>query len=226
MDKFKRYGIYVVPTGALFDAASAWLGWDSGTGLAVSHPDVAGLPDPVEVLTATPRKYGFHGTIKPPFALAHGQTVEALHAAATDFCADQAPVKIPTLVVRRLGSFIAIVPKNPSPELTALAAATVEALDAFRAPPSDAELAKRRKAGLSDRQELHLQQWGYPYVMDEFRFHLTLTGSTDHAETIRTVLESHFAPVLPNPFEVDSLALMGEDPEGRFHLVHRYTLSG
>ncbi|MBY4893503.1 DUF1045 domain-containing protein [Rhodobacteraceae bacterium N5(2021)] len=226
MDEFKRFGLYVVPQGALFDAASAWLGWNSATGQAVPHPNVAGLPEPVEVLAATPRSYGFHGTIKPPFVMADGQSVDALHDAAADFCATQAPVTIPSLAVRRLGGFVAIVPADPSPGLATLAAAAVEALDTFRARPSETELAKRRKAGLSDRQEALLQKWGYPYVMDEFQFHMTLTGRADHAEAVRDVLARHFAPVLPSPFEIESLALMGEDPDGRFHLLHRYTLAG
>ena len=226
MDDFKRYGIYVVPDGAFFEAASAWLGWNSATGQPVPHPDVPDLPEPVTVLTATPQKYGFHGTIKPPFALADGISAADLHADASRFCATQAPVLIPELNVRRLGGFVAIVPTAPSATLAALAAASVEAFDAFRAPASEAELDSRRKANLSDRQEALLQKWGYPYVMDEFRFHLTLTGRTNHADAVRDALAAHFAPVLPRPFFINSLALMGEDDLGRFHLIHRYTLSG
>jgi len=220
MDKFKRYGIYVLPTGALFDAASAWLGWDSTAGTMVPHPEVADLLNSVEALTATPRKYGFHGTIKPPFFLAEGHSIDALAEATKKFCARRAPVTIPDLTVRCLGKFVAIVPAAPSAGLSELAAATVEELDCFRAPPSDAELARRRKANLSARQEAHLQAWGYPYVMDEFRFHLTLTGRTDEAKQVRDALAVHFAPVLPSPFVINSLALMGEDAAGRFHPIH------
>ena len=226
MDTYKRYGLYVVPTGPFFDAASAWLGWDSVAGMPVKHTDVAGLPSSVVDLTATPRKYGFHGTIKPPFVLAKGQTIDALHQAAHKFCARAPSVSIPDLRVKRLGRFVAIVPTAPSEDLAALAASTVEALDHFRAPPSDAELARRRKAGLSDRQEAMLRQWGYPYVMEEFRFHLTLSGHSDHAEMVAEVLGSHFAPVIPKPFVIESLAMMGEASDGRFHLLHRYPLGG
>lgn len=226
MNEFKRYGLYVVPDGGFFEAASAWLGWDSAQGLAVAHPQISGLPEPVEVLTATPRKYGFHGTIKPPFVIAEGQSVHGLSASARAFCAGRAPVRIPEMAVQRLGRFVAIVPSAPSQGLADLAGATVEALDAFRAPPSEAELAKRRKAGLSERQETLLRRWGYPYVMDEFRFHLTLTGATDQGDAVSTALADHFAPVLPQPFVIDNLALMGEDADGRFHLIQRYALSG
>lgn len=226
MDRFKRYGLYVLPDGDFFDAASAWLGWDSDAGIEIPHPELGNLPEPVEVLTATPRKYGFHGTIKPPFYLAVGHTPQALHRAVAQFCTTQARVVIPKLAVRRIGGFVAIVPSEPSAELATFAATTVESLDPFRAPPTEAELARRRKAGLSERQERLLQRWGYPYVMEEFRFHLTLTGRSTHAEQVENALAAHFAHVLPAPYTINDLALMGEDDAGMFHLIHRYTLSG
>ncbi len=226
MDEFKRYGLYVVPEGPFFDAASAWLGWDSVAGVSVTHPLVANLPEPPEALTATPGKYGFHGTIKPPFHLAPGATFPALDGAARAFCAGRAPVIIPALEVCRMSTFVALTPSERSDALADLAGAAVATLDGFRAPASDADLARRRKAGLTDRQDKMLQAWGYPYMMEEFRFHMTLTGRTDNADAVRTALAAHFAPILPEPFVIDSLALMGEAVDGAFHLVHRYALSG
>lgn len=226
MDRFKRYGLYVVPEGDLFAAGSAWLGWDSVAGRQGAHPNVADLPDTADALTATPRKYGFHGTMKPPFVLASGTSIAGLDSAARAFCAARPPVTIPQLEVKRLGGFVALAPTEPSDPLADLAGACVEALDGFRAPPSDAELARRRKMGLTDRQEALLQKWGYPFVKEEFRFHMTLTGRTSDAEAACAALTHYFAPVMPQPFGISSLALMGEDAEGVFHLVHRYALSG
>lgn len=228
MTDYKRYGLYVVPEGALYRAGADWLGWDSAAGTAVPQPDLPGLPQPVGAITATPRKYGFHGTVKPPFRLALGTDAAGLDAAARAFSATRSPVAIPALGVRRLGGFIAVVPAAPSGALSDLAAATVEALDGFRAPPCEAELARRRRSGLTDRQEALLARWGYPHVMEEFRFHLTLTGRlpADRAETVRDILATRFAPVLPQPFVIDSLCLMGEDDAGMFHLLHRYSFSG
>ena len=228
MDGYTRFGLYVVPQGALYRAGADWLGWDSATGAAVAQPDLQNLPDSPAALTATPRKYGFHGTIKPPFRLAAGTDAARLDAAARTFCAARAPVTIPALDLRRLGGFVAVVPAEPSADLAQLAAATVEALDPFRAPPTEAELARRRKSRLTDRQEALLARWGYPYVMEEFRFHMTLTGNLPHdqAEAACAALRTHFAPHLAAPFRIDSLCLMGEDAEGLFHVVHRYTLSG
>ncbi|MCU4653416.1 DUF1045 domain-containing protein [Roseibacterium sp. SDUM158016] len=225
---YGRYGIYVLPEGRFHDAGAEWLGWDCVAGREVGHPEVAGLPGPADALTATPRKYGFHGTVKPPFRLATGTDAAMLDEAARAFCSTRAPVEIPLLEVRRLGNFIAVVPTAPSAALADLAAETVMALDRFRAPPAEAELARRRKANLTARQEENLLRWGYPYVMEDFRFHLTLTGrlGPEAADIARDALAAHFAPVLPRPFRIGSLCLVGEDDTGRFHLVHRYTLSG
>lgn len=228
MTAFKRYGIYVVPEGAFYRAGADWLGWDSVAGHAVAHPDLPDLPGRPDSLTATPRKYGFHGTLKPPFRLAHGADAGALDQAARAFCAQRPAVIIPEMAVRRLGSFIAVVPSAPCAALADLAAATVAALDPFRAPPTQDELARRRKSRLTDRQEALLARWGYPYVMEEFRFHLTLTGSLspDMADASQAALARHFAPQLGGPVQIDSLCLMGEDGGGMFHLIHRYRLSG
>ncbi|WP_071673521.1 DUF1045 domain-containing protein [Nioella nitratireducens] len=227
MTAYRRYGIYAVPHGAFYAKGAAWLGWDSVAGCKLDHPEVEGLPRPVAEMTGTPRKYGFHGTVKPPFRLADGMTEGALRDAATALFSRLAPVEIPALTVRRLGGFVAVVPVVPSDTLTHLAAETVKGLDAFRSAPSEAELERRRASDLSARQEANLAQWGYPYVMEEFRFHLTLTGRLgDNAETMAEHLRKEFTPVLPQPYRIADLALMGEDAQGRFHALHRYTLSG
>lgn len=228
MTEFKRYGIYMVPIGDLFQAGSAWLGWDSATGAPAAHPHVPGLPAPARDLTATPRKYGIHGTIKPPFRLADGTHAPALAEAIEGFCTTRAPVTIPAITLRRIGRFLALVPAQPDAALADLAAATVKAFEPFRAPLHEAELAKRRKSRLTDRQEALLTRWGYPYVMEEFRFHITLTGALDpaHLDATEAALTAHFAPFLDQPLVIGDLALMGEDADGMFHLLSRYALTG
>ncbi|HHB80993.1 MAG TPA: DUF1045 domain-containing protein [Aliiroseovarius sp.] len=228
-ENFSRYAIYYAPPeGPLAEFGARWLGWDPAVGQRREHPAIDGLSRPVEVLTETPRKYGPHATLKPPFRLAPGSDFSAMRADLAAFAATQAPARADELALSRLGSFLALVPAGDSSEIATLAGGVVSALDHHRAPASPAELARRRAAGLSDNQEAMLARWGYPYVMDEFRFHVTLTGrlNPDEVEVVRTALAPVLAPILPKPFVIADLCLFGEDEAGMFHLLERFALSG
>lgn len=226
---YRRYGVYYAPPpGPLATFGASWLGWDMEGGKPVAHPDIPGLPLPIEEITETPRKYGFHATLKPPFRLAEGRTeAELVEAVATLGGRTFHPVMGLALQVSQLGRFIALTAQGNTAQLGGLAAMCVETLDGFRAPPTEAELAKRRASGLSHSQEMMLLNWGYPYVMDEFRFHMTLTGKLPKSVLSAThaALETALAAVLSDPFMIDTICLVGEDNLGRFHLMHRHTLS-
>lgn len=229
MTGYQRYAVYLAPkAGPLAGFAAGWLGWDPACGAKVAHPELPGLPRPLAEITETPRKYGFHGTLKPPFALAEGQTEGALRAALADLAARQAPVTLPGLALAPLGRFLALVVQGDAAPLNALAAEVVRGLDRFRAPLTEAEMARRRLSRLSPRQAELLARWGYPYVLDQFRFHMTLTGklSARDLDATRRVLEPVLAPLLPRPFVVTDLCLFGEAAGGRFHLVERVPLEG
>ena len=110
MDMFNRYAVYAAPQpGPLADFAARWLGWDPVAGEAVAHPEVSGLPRPVEALTASPRKYGFHCTLKPPFRLADGSSRAALEADLADLAAT-----LPAVVLDGLGLHRVCCPKTPA----------------------------------------------------------------------------------------------------------------
>lgn len=224
---FQRYAIYyTAPAGPLADFGAAWLGWDVTSGQPVKHPHIHGLDEDISSLTQTPRKYGFHGTIKPPFRLATGTTVEGLASATRTLCNDLDALTLEGLELSQLGRFLALTVTGDATPLAELASKVVRSLDDFRAPPSDVELAKRRQANLSDRQEAYLLQWGYPYVMEEFRFHLTLTGrlKADHAKSLRDNLQPALVNFLPIPFQITDLTLVGEDRQGQFHEIERFDL--
>ncbi|WPZ28609.1 DUF1045 domain-containing protein [Sulfitobacter sp. OXR-159] len=224
--KFDRYAIYYTPQGSLAEAGAAWLGWDVARGRAVAHPEVAGLD--VAALTQTPRKYGLHATIKPPFVLAEGTTADGLLAEFEALCTRLSPVTLDGLALTPLGRFLALTPEGDTAALNAMAAEVVRGLDTFRAPPSEADLARRRQANLTPAQEANLSQWGYPYVMEAFRFHVTLTGKLPKSDLPRVTaaLAPYIAPHLPQPFILDSLTLVGQAEDGMFHEVHRAALSG
>ena len=225
---FTRYAIYFTPPpdSALADFGADWLGWDSATGQLREHPSVPGLV--VAEITSVPRKYGFHGTIKPPFHLAKDVTFEALHAAFRALCTTAQPVTLDGLELARLGRFLALVPRGDAAALAQLAARFVKELDGFRAPPSADELARRRSSKLNPAQEANLSAWGYPHVLDQFRFHMTLSGRLD--PEVRDAVESALLPKVQSltlaPFTIDAMTLLGSDADGRFHQLDRCQLSG
>ena len=224
MNSFKRYAVYYAPApGNFAQAAAEWLGWDPARGTEVTQPPFR--PD-MAAPTADPRKYGFHGTIKPPFRLAQGVDAARLADAVAALACSLQPQHMPGLQFLSLEGFLALVPKGDQTALTRLAAIVVETLDPLRATLTEAEVARRRPDRLTPRQRALLDQFGYPYVMEEFQFHLTLSGpltETDHA-ALRPLAEAHFTPHLPQPFVLDALSLFGEALDGRFHLLHRYPL--
>lgn len=223
-----RYAIYyTLPPGPLADLAAAWLGWDIARGCGVEQPALPGLPRPLPQITATPRKYGFHATLKPPFRLAEGCDPAGLEQALRGLCAQLAPVPVAGLRVAAMGGFVALLPEGPVAGLGHLAARLVCDLDGFRAPAGAAELARRRAAGLSPAQEAHLLRWGYPHVLDQFHFHMTLSGALDAGETapVAAAARAWLAGAC-GPFALGDVTLAAEDAAGRFHAVTRVPLGG
>ncbi|WP_170434294.1 DUF1045 domain-containing protein [Ruegeria arenilitoris] len=225
---FARYAIYFVPP-AQSDwsrFATAWLGWDIDAGRTVDHPAIDGLD--VASVTQVPRKYGLHATMKPPFRLREDQSLSALQDTCARLAGKFAPVSLDGLEVARLGRFLALRPVGDTRDLNALAAACVRDLDPFRAPASETEMNRRRAAGLTMEQDANLTNWGYPYVLEAFRFHITLSGrlSKPMLANVQTVLNQRLVPLLPAPFDIGDLALVGEAEDGRFHMLQRYALSG
>ncbi|WP_184383621.1 DUF1045 domain-containing protein [Roseococcus suduntuyensis] len=175
----------------LHAAGSAWLGRDAETGATLTQPPVPDLP----ALTADARGYGLHATLKPPFRIA--TSYAALREDAAAFAARTAPFDLPPLAVMDLKGFLALRETAPCPALRALTDGAVAALDAHRAPPTEQELARRRKANLSPRQEAMLARWGYPYLEEDWQFHVTLTRrlTPEEAAWVRPAAEAHFASV-------------------------------
>lgn len=224
---FERYAIFYTPREEAFAAfGAAWLGWDSATGQTVPHPAVAGVD--VATLTDTPRKYGFHATLKAPFRLADDRTEAELRSAVTGFAARHAAIALGPFKLVTDHGFLALRPTGDPAALQSGVAAIVRDFDQFRASLSQADIARRRKAGLTARQDAQMLAWGYPYIFDDFHFHMTLSGALDqtmlHAAKLH--LATLVAPVLPPAPVLDGITLMGQDADGRFHQLHRAALTG
>ncbi len=228
-----RYAIYYAPerSSELSRFANAWLSDEPGSVTFGEAVPWAGLIDPNyrRSVTSAPRVYGFHATLKPPFFLAEGMTLADLETAVADFAAERAAIELPALQLAILGDFLALTLPKVSPALNALAADAVCCLDAFRRPPSEEELALRRGAGLTERQDELLMDWGYPYVMEEFRFHMTLSTRLDETGQSRllSVLKPIVEPLIAAPLKIEALSLF-EQPEvgARFSERARFPLLG
>jgi Protein of unknown function (DUF1045) len=211
-----RYAIYFVPPaeGALYRLGSGLIGYDCHSGADLPHPRDAGLPADWRELTVAPRCYGFHATLAAPFELSRDYDEAALVRAFAEF-GDMAR-EIPGIdpVVRALGKFVAIVPRDRNAALDRLAVDCVTYFDRFRAPLSAADRARRLTPGLSERERANVDRWGYPYVFADFRFHLTLTGpiGPDRRPHVCDLLTRLFARRYGGgSVRIDRLALLRQD---------------
>jgi len=225
-----RYALYAVPRPetALARFGAAWLGWDIEKGECVEAVKRAGLPVELHrAITAEPRRYGFHGTLKAPFRLVEGTSETELIAAVAEFAARREQLAPIPLRLATLGGFIALIPAESAPALHGLAASAVEELDRFRAPLTESELARRNKAPLTLPQQALLQRWGYPYVMDQFRYHMTLTGSLEpdtRAQAMNS-LGPAVVPLIVKPYLLDDVALCVEPvSDAGFRVLRRFGL--
>lgn len=222
-----RLALYWAPPlgDPLHRLGSAWLGRDAETGASLPQPALPGLD--IRDITADPRGYGLHATLKPPFRL-RVSWVEAV-AAAEALAAATAPFDLPALAVADLEGFLALRETAPCPALHRLADAAVAALDFARAPPGEAELARRRRAGLSARQAALLDRWGYPYVFEDWRFHVTLTRrlSAEERAVVLPAVRDFLGEAPGVPRRVTELALFTQaGPGAPFLIAERLALRG
>ena len=223
--QFRRFAVYHLPDGELGDFGAAWLGWDLRSGTAVAHPE--GLDEAARDATATPRRYGFHATLKAPFRLAQGRELSELALALRMICDRLAPFAL-DLVPSRDWGFAALRPGQQPPELVALESSVVTRLDEFRAPLTPQEYDRRRPEALPAQARKHLDHWGYPFVLDLFSYHLTLSDgmAARAAGAVLDLLSPRLSPLIAAPMRVNEAALVGEDEAGFFHLIEEFPLRG
>jgi putative phosphonate metabolism protein len=220
-----RVALYWAPEvdDPLHALGSAWLGRDAETGAALPQPAVPGIAE----ITADPRGYGLHATLKAPFRFTAPWA--KLRDAAAALAARTAPFDLPPLAPVSLGGFLALCEVEPCPALRAFADACVEALDPFRAPTTPEEYARRRPERLSPRQRALLDQWGYHLVFEEWRFHVTLTRRLAEEEraALLPAIAAHFGDAPARPRRVRELCLFTQAaPGAAFLIAERLPLRG
>jgi putative phosphonate metabolism protein len=230
MATYPRYAIYYVsePGSELDRFGAQLLGYDAFSGEDLPFPvDIVQMAPDWRDLTRDPRKYGFHATLKAPLSLADGRTEAGILAACQSFADRPRPIPIIRPVVNSISGFIAVVPAEPAATLEQLAADCTREFDAFRAPLTPEDRARRNPSALTARQREHLDRWGYPYVMKEFRFHMTLTGrlNTERREPTLSMLRHHFSAIGIETLAVDRLALFRQErADSRFRILDHWKL--
>ncbi|MET4426085.1 DUF1045 domain-containing protein [Bradyrhizobium sp. 956_D2_N1_5] len=231
MTDFPRYAIYFAAgaDSALSRLGAKLLGYDVYTGEEMPFPaDASRVAPDWRDVTADPRKYGFHGTLKAPMALAPGRTEAELVAACAAFAGKARPMPSIRPVVDSISGFIAVIPTEPVGALQQLAADCVREFDDFRAPMTAEDRARRKPDKLTERQRDYLDRWGYPYVMEEFRFHMTLTGRLDAERRgpILEMLRARFAALGLETLAIDRITLFKQDDtRARFRFVGEWALA-
>jgi putative phosphonate metabolism protein len=215
-----RYAVYFAPPpdSPWWQTGSQWLGRCAAGGVLKATPVINGISDEeFQQVTAAPRRYGWHATLKAPFTLASGTTVSELRAALQTIAASANPFEMPPMQVALLDDFLAIMPQPRSAAAEALAARCVMELQPLAAALSATELQRRRQAALTPAQDALLERWGYPFVLNEFQLHCSLTGSLKHlnsqqVQSLQRGAEDWFDNLSPCNFE--SLALFAEPTQG------------
>lgn len=226
-----RYAIYFTlpETDPLYRLASSWLGYDAYSAKAVEFqsPALQQSLSGYRRYTRGPSRYGLHATLKAPFRLHAEKTRDQLVAALELFAGKTSAFDCAALSIQRVSDFLALVPLNPCDKLNYLARNCVQHFDAFRAELTADEIQKRKPQQLSERQLHYLEKWGYPYVLDEYRFHMTLTESL-HGNTLPQIqheLEPVFKFVLQRPLHIHQIHLFQQDEaNGHFHIISSHPL--
>ncbi len=229
-----RYAVYLAPEPhePLWLFGSAWLGYDAATGVDLKHPVLPEIaPQTIREATAHPRLYGLHVTLKAPFRLADGITPDELDRAVQDLAQRHDPVgPFPlTLEARKAGEdqvFLCLVPAETQPDLHRLEADAVVTLDPFRAPLTAGEIARRKPERLARKERGYLESYGYPYVLDCFRPHLSLTGPIARGAPLRDMLARRLEAEPALLRLACRSVIIFEQPEAgmRFHIRRRYPL--
>ena len=229
-----RYALYFVPQqgSALHTLGSALLGYDSCSGKMVSDPNLL-LPEGLclETITSEPKPYGIHATVLAPFFL-NNTSEQQLMKAAELFCRNAQAIILPRIALVKHRGFMALRPaqeaaaeKNSYHALQNLAADAVRHFFPLRHPADPAEIARRLQSGLTARQQAYLEQWGYPYIFEEYDFHITLTNTLQEssAHALHTLFAGYFSPVTAQPLAIDRLCVCRQAVSGKQAAGARHT---
>ena len=223
-----RYAVYFAPEpqNAWWQAGSQWLGRCAAGSAVLAMPAINGISeDDWQSARAAPRRYGWHATLKAPFKLAPETSVNLLTTTLSTLAKNIQAFDMPPMQVVQIDDFLALIPQHECEKANTVAARCVVELQSLAATLSESELKRRRQAGLSAEQDAMLLRWGYPFVLEHYRLHFSLTGSLKNFSqyqitSLLAAAQDWFA-LLP-PCRLDSLALFVEPSPGADFMLQEH----
>ena len=216
-----RYAIYFAPAPNTpwwrFGADVLGLDADGGAPSPAMLVPAGIGPDQWRDMTIEARRYGFHATLKAPFRLSTGTSLRVLMDRISALAGTLRIVPLGRLEPTAFPGFVALAPAVSPPGLAELAARCVLELDDLRAPLQPSDIARRQPDRLDARGLELLHAYGYPHVLERFRFHMTVANCAQ-ADLVQRLMEA----LLPltaalnrdAPLHLDRLCLFEEAAPG------------
>ena len=174
-----------------------------------------------------PAKYGFHATLKAPFRLKRNVKTKNFYDVISHIAAQHSRFKIKGLKIVYSKKFTFITSRKPNKLLINLENDLVKHLDTFRAELNKTEIKKRIPDSLTFKQNKYLKEWGYPFVFDQFKFHMTLMNQNNNklSNKQKLELEKLIYKISNNVIEFNEISLLGENKNGHFEEIKRFKLN-
>ena len=174
-----------------------------------------------------PAKYGFHATLKAPFRLKRNVKTKNFYDVISHIAAQHSRFKIQGLKIVYSKKFTFITSRKPNKLLINLENDLVKHLDTFRAELNKKEIKKRIPDSLTFKQNKYLKEWGYPFVFDQFKFHMTLMNQNNNklSNKQKLELEKLIYKISNNVIEFNEISLLGENKNGHFEEIKRFKLN-
>ena len=174
-----------------------------------------------------PAKYGFHATLKAPFRLKRNVKTKNFYDVISHIAAQHSRFKIKGLKIVYSKKFTFITSRKPNKLLRNLENDLVKHLDTFRAELNKTEIKKRIPDSLTFKQNKYLKEWGYPFVFDQFKFHMTLMNQNNNklSNKQKLELEKLIYKISNNVIEFNEISLLGENKNGHFEEIKRFKLN-
>jgi len=174
-----------------------------------------------------PAKYGFHATLKAPFRLKRNVKTKNFYDVISHIAAQHSRFKIKGLKIAYSKKFTFITSRKPNKLLINLENDLVKHLDTFRAELNKTEIKKRIPDSLTFKQNKYLKEWGYPFVFDQFKFHMTLMNQNNNklSNKQKLELEKLIYKISNNVIEFNEISLLGENKNGHFEEIKRFKLN-